>query len=196
MLCLPYEIRVPIVWYEWLYEVSNLWNVYSIERKRDTNVKKRWSNQYFNRELKTKGVKLKAVIAHWYYRVSLNKDGKAKHFVVHRIVACSFKWIWLDFKWRDHVVCHIDDNKLNNSVHNLYIWTQKQNLADAKRNWIKVWWSRSIAWIERRSKITMDKANEIRSKYTNNDNLIEVWKIYWVSKDTISKILRNKIWKV
>lgn len=196
MLCLPYEIRVPIVWYEWLYEVSNLWNVYSIERKRDTNVKKRWSNQYFNRELKTKAIKLKTVIVNWYYRVTLSKDGIYKHSMVHRIVACSFKWIWLDFKWRDYVVCHIDDNRLNNSIQNLYIWTQKQNLEDAKRNWKKVWWSRSTIWIESRSKITMDKANEIRSKYTNKDNLIEVWKIYWVSKDTISRILRNKTWKV
>lgn len=198
------EIRKPVVGYEWYYEVSNKWNVRSIERSLSKIQKKRWW-WIFKYDYTVWWKILKQYHIWWYKRVSLTKDTVSKSYLLHRLVYCSFNLLPLEFKWFDKVICHINDISHDNRIENLYLWTQKQNIEDAKRNWKFRWWRIAWTWkwwkptiqaIESRSKVTMDKANEIRSKYTNNDNLIEIWKIYWVSNATISRILSNKIWKV
>ena len=58
-----------------------------------------------------------------YYVVSLSKNGKAKTFTVHQLVAKAFIPNPNGYKFIDH----IDTNKLNNSLNNLRWCTSKQN---------------------------------------------------------------------
>ena len=65
-------IRLPVVGYEGLYEVDSLGNVYSVKRTT------------------TKGGKLKPQLSKGYCRVALSKNGVAKRYFVHRLVAKAF----------------------------------------------------------------------------------------------------------
>lgn len=58
-----------------------------------------------------------------YYRVNLYKDGKCKSELVSRLVAMAFIQNPDGFL----VVGHMDDNKKNNCVSNLYWTTTKEN---------------------------------------------------------------------
>lgn len=198
------EVRKPVVGYEWYYEVSNLWNVRSIKRLLSKVQKKRWWWLFqYNYFVWGKNISQHNI---WgYKRVWLTKDTVRKSYLVHRLVYCSFNELTLDFKWFDKLVCHINDIWSDNKLNNLYLWTMKQNTQDCIRNWHFNWGAKKWQWlwrihkkssVELRSKVDMSIVNEIRSKYNNKNNLIEIWKIYWVSNATISRILSNKIWKV
>lgn len=58
-----------------------------------------------------------------YYQVTLIKDGKKKHYRVHRLVASAF--LENPFNYTD--VNHKDENKTNNHVDNLEWCTRKYN---------------------------------------------------------------------
>lgn len=65
-----------------------------------------------------------------YPRVDLYVDGKQKHFKVHKLV-----WI----TWRGAIptgsqINHYDDNKMNASLDNLYLGSQKENIQDCVKN--------------------------------------------------------------
>ena len=65
-----------------------------------------------------------------YPRVDICVDGKQKHFKVHRLV-----WItWIGNLKKDEQLNHKDDDKLNPSLDNLYIGTQKENIRDCINN--------------------------------------------------------------
>ena len=105
----------PIIGYEGLYEVSNFGNVRSLDR-----IVKRWKGY------STK--KGKIIIPFYeskkgYYQVTLIKDGKKKHYRVHRLVASAF--LENPFNYTD--VNHKDENKTNNHVDNLEWCTRKYN---------------------------------------------------------------------
>lgn len=84
------EIWKDIIWYEWLYQISNLGNV--------KNFKK-------NIFLK------KSINENWYFNIILRK----KHFLVHRLVALTF----LENPCCLPIVNHKDLNKQNNKLDNL-----------------------------------------------------------------------------
>lgn len=65
-----------------------------------------------------------------YHRVDLY----GKHCQVHRLVYQT----WVGNIPNDMQVNHLDDNKDNNSVDNLYVGTQKQNITDCMNNNHKV----------------------------------------------------------
>ena len=112
------EIWKPIFGYEGLYEVSNLGNVKSLERK----VK----NPYAAAGYKIVKEKLLALtFANQYLEVSLYKENKRKHFRVHQLVAFAF----LDHKpcGFEIVVNHLDFNKTNNRLDNLELVTNREN---------------------------------------------------------------------
>jgi hypothetical protein len=50
-----------------------------------------------------------------YYFVRLSKDGKAKNYTIHRLVANAF----IPNPDDEPIINHIDENKLNNKVDNL-----------------------------------------------------------------------------
>ena len=59
-----------------------------------------------------------------YYQVSLSKDGKAKPFRVHRLVAVAF----IPNPDNLPIINHKDENKLNNNADNLEWCTQQYNV--------------------------------------------------------------------
>jgi hypothetical protein len=109
------EIYKDVIWYEWLYQVSNLWNVKCL---------KAFWNKYWtlNKEIISKNTVL-------YWRRWLRKNWKIKRFLTSRLVAQAFHW--LDINDKTILVCHKDDNPANNRTDNLFLWTQKDNMQDA-----------------------------------------------------------------
>lgn len=101
--------------YEGLYEVSNLGNVRSLDR-----IVKRGQGYM---------IKEGRILAQFYeekkgyYQVALAKDGKAKKYRVHRLVALAF----LDNPSNYTDVNHKDEVKTNNNVDNLEWCTRKYN---------------------------------------------------------------------
>lgn len=101
------------------YEISNLGNVRTW-RKRGN----------FKNDISDSPKILKPWLSNGYQMVTLIERGKKKHFAIHRLVAISFIGEVPD----RHVVCHKDDNKLNNRLDNLYYGTYSQNGKDAVMN--------------------------------------------------------------
>ncbi len=60
-----------------------------------------------------------------YHRVDIHK----KHIKVHKMV-----WLAWNGSTNDLQINHIDDNKNNNHISNLYLGTQKQNIHDCFMN--------------------------------------------------------------
>ncbi len=110
------EIFKDIPDYKGLYQVSNLGNVKSLERR------VRCINGF--RTLKGRAL-IHTIGSKGYYRVGLSKNSKCKTRRVHQLVAESF----LNHKPVGYklVVNHIDFDKLNNKVENLEIVTQREN---------------------------------------------------------------------
>lgn len=101
-----------IPWYEWLYQVSNLWRVKSF---------KYWKEKLLKNILNI----------HWYYvRVNLYKDNKSKPYNVHRLVATVFN--------DDNSVKLLKHQRVKWSDHG---HSKKVNQYDLQWNFIKEWWS-------------------------------------------------------
>lgn len=98
------EIWKDIRWYEWLYKVSNLWNIFST-----------WKN----RLLKT------PIDPYWYPRVCL----KGKVYKVHRLVAMAF----INNPHNKRTVNHKDGVKNNNKIDNLEWNTDWENQTHGYR---------------------------------------------------------------
>lgn len=105
------ELWKDIVGYEGYYQISNFGNVKSLDRVDGI------------------GRTIKGHLLKWkhnnrgYFTISLNKNGKARYFLVHRLVATMF------IKNPDNLpeVNHIDEDKSNNSVDNLEWCTSEYN---------------------------------------------------------------------
>jgi hypothetical protein len=104
------ELWKSIEGYEGLYEISDLGNVKILERKRP-------NGKLYKEKI------MRANARGNYAEVSLYKDGKATHHLVHRLVAEAF------IPNPDNLpqVNHRDENKKNNCVDNLEWCTAKYN---------------------------------------------------------------------
>lgn len=103
----------PIPNYEGIYSVTDSGDVLSAPRPT------------------TAGGKLKQHLdSHGYYTVSLCKNGKAKRFKVHRLVAEAFIGV------ATHGLCvdHIDNDRTNNNHTNLRYVTYRENAVFGKRS--------------------------------------------------------------
>lgn len=127
------EIWKDIIWYEWLYKISNLWRVKSLERKRYNNHNKTYS-VYKEKILKPRPT--------WrdrnYSAVMLYKNWVWSKKPIHRLVAQAF--LWLDIDNKKILSLHRNeelDNQwlLNNSVDNLWLWTYSDNTKDCVKKW-------------------------------------------------------------
>jgi hypothetical protein len=90
------------------YQISNLGNVKSLN---------------YNKSNKEKLLKIR-LLKSGYCRVYLCKNGKARDFYIHRLVAINF----LLKKDKDIQVNHIDGNKSNNNIKNLEWCSQSENM--------------------------------------------------------------------
>lgn len=113
------ELWKDILWYEWKYQVSNLWRVKSL----DYNQTKK--------EGILKPVPMSEKLP--YMRVRLAKNKKYETIYIHRLVAEWF--LWLDISNKKTFICHKDDNPRNNRLDNLFLWTAKENTRDMLNKW-------------------------------------------------------------
>lgn len=125
------EIRKDIIWYEWLYQVSNLGNVKSLDR---LITYKDWRKTlYYSKDVK------KHITYAWYLCVYLHMKWKQKWFRIHRLVASSF----LLNKENKEQVNHIDWNRMNNNLQNLERCTCSEN---HKHSFRELWRVSHFQW--------------------------------------------------
>lgn len=125
------EIYKDIKDYEGLYQISNLGNVKSLKGKKEKILKPYLS-----------GTKNKQYLA-----VKLYKNNKAKNYMMHKLVAIAF----LNHIPNGHkvVVDHLDNNKLNNTLSNLRLVTNRENLSKDKRGSSRY---TGVSWAHRNKK--------------------------------------------
>ena len=163
--------------YEGYYQVSSLGNVRSLDRI-DISGRSRKGKKH--PQFEEKG---------GYLVVSFCKDGKAKHYRVHRLVATAF----IENPLNLPEINHKDENKQNNRFDNLEWCTTGHNINYGSRN-AKV----SAALSGERShthKLTKEQVKEIqeaKGKVTRK----ELSSKYGVSVSQIGRILSHKEWKI
>lgn len=160
------EIWKDIPWYEWQYQVSNLWNVKSLDRY---NLKRfiKWIDK---KQLKDR---------YWYMVVSLNHRIK----LVHRLVAITF----IPNQNNLPQVNHIDWNKLNNNISNLEWCTCKDNIKHAISLWLFNKWNNQ----QKKQVVCFNiKWNQV---WIFN-SILEASIFTWVDKWSVSSICRWR-WK-
>ena len=115
------EVFREITGYEGFYQVSNLGNVRSVERT---------ANVRFGKRV-IKGCILKQKTnTYGYLFVSLSKENKVKHHLIHRLVAQAF------IPNPDNLpeINHKDENITNNNVNNLEWCNRSYNINYGTRN--------------------------------------------------------------
>lgn len=115
ILALPYECWRWVPSYEGLYQVSTRGRVRSVDRWVVHANSKRFIKGQILKPQRDKG---------GYLRVDLHRNGKGRHFQVHRLVAMA----WLDNPEGKPQVNHLDEDKTNADVFNLSYCTAKENL--------------------------------------------------------------------
>ena len=112
------ETWIEIVGYEGYYEVSNLGRIRSVDRVLE--------NTKNNRHVFIKGRILhQRAQKNGYLCVDLHKEGRAKTFRVHRLVASAF----VENPNGYDEVNHIDEDKRNNTASNLEWCTRSYNCS-------------------------------------------------------------------
>lgn len=165
------EVRKDVKGYEWKYFVSNLGNLKSKYQPLKTEL---------NRDGRHR---IKFYWPWWKY--------DKKTYQLHRLVYCTFNDFPLEYDWVN-LICHKDDNPNNNSLDNLFLWTQSDNMKDCSNKWRLV--VPILKWESNpNSKLTENQVKEIKK-------LLKDWvvksKIALQYKVSISTIWNIASWKI
>lgn len=169
------EIWKDIKNYEGLYQVSNLGNVRSLDRKV-------WNYTKKGRILKQTSNN------HSYFYVSLNKDGNIqKHCYIHRLVAEAF------IPNPDNLpqVNHIDFDKSNNKVNNLEWCTDienKQHYIKSKRRKIDLN-NREIKLENKTFEKIQKYKNIVLTDYKKGKTILEIADKHSLGRDFVSSLI-------
>lgn len=117
-----------------------------------------------------------------YKRVTLQINGKSKHYTIHRLVALTY----LINECDKPEVNHIDGNKLNNSLENLEWVTRSENTQKAYDN------KQQVAL--GKPKLNPELVKEIREN-KQNLNREQLARKYNVSCGCIQHIRKGRTWK-
>jgi len=178
------EVWKDIKNYEWLYQVSNLWNIKSLP-------KIKWF-------IFTKEKILNPLNINSYWRVVLVKNKIKNNYKVSRLVAQAF--LWLDIEDKKILVCHkyeiLNFNwLLNDSVENIFLWSSKENTEDmiTKKRSRTVW----IKWKDHIHSIKINQYNLSWEFIKTWDCLHEIQRELWIHFANVWKCckwLRKKAW--
>lgn len=174
------EIWKDIPGYEGLYRVSSIGNVQSVP---STTKNSRGGRK------RTGEVMRQAMMPNGYPSISLNKDGRAKSYRVHRLVALAFHPNPENKPCINHKNCNRSDNR----VENLEWCTWSENNSHAHKYGAQ---RKHYGQNHHNSKITQEIANEIRAKYIPNVySMSTLGKEYNLANGTIQAILENRTWQ-
>jgi len=128
------------------------------------------------------------IVRSGYKMVRLYRNGWAKDYLVHRIVA----EVYCNNPDNKRVVNHKDGNKLNNYFLNLEWNTDSENQLHAIRTGLK-----KIRYGSRHpnSKLSEQNIEDIKTLYKSNLTLKQIAKQFNVHLGTISKIINNQSWR-
>lgn len=167
------EIWKDIEWYEWLYQVSNLWNIKS-------------SNKYDNmwRFYKSRIMKLN-YNKRWYVLIHFCNNWKRKALYIHRLVAQTF----IKNPENKKEVNHINWIKTDNRVENLEWVTINENMKHRYR----VLWQKNntpAKWKFWKDNPSSKKVNQ----YDLQWNFIKTWDSIKQAADAIWTYSWNISW--
>lgn len=166
------EVWKDILWYEWMYQVSNLGKVRSLFRY---NRELKWNTDWF-----------------WYKFVVLYKNKIWKVYKIHRLVMFAFVW---ENKLQ---VNHKNWIKSDNRLENLEYCTASQNIKHA----FDVLWKKNNFQTNhpQKWKSCKNNHNSIKIKQFSKDwefikdwcSIMEVKRVLWISDANISKVCKWK----
>jgi len=163
----------PVPGFEDAYLISDNGDIKNIKRRKGT-----FQGRFKSHVISSEG----------YHKVGLCDGIKCKKFLVHRLVLLTFLGPPTNV---DMHAAHIDGNKDNNNIQNLYWATPQQNSDDKQRHGAMARGERIAC-----GKLTANSVVEIRkikstSTITNN----QLGKMFGVSGKTISRIINYLDWR-
>lgn len=174
------EIWKDIEGYEGYYQVSNFGNVKSLDRVIE--------HLRFGFCQRKGGLRRLSTDSDGYHRVGLYKDGKGKHFFVHRLVAQAF----IPNPESKPEVNHINAVKTDNNVSNLEWVTNIENITHA----IDAGTHNNRGERHGKSKLKESDVLEIRHRYSKgNVTKSELAIEYSVNRRIIYGIVKGLSWK-
>jgi hypothetical protein len=165
--------------FEDLYMVSNFGSVKSLE--------KMWATH--NKAIRTKPetIMKQSKDSNGYFQVCLSKGGKAKNYLVHRLVAKAF----IENPHNKGDVNHINCNKTDNRVENLEWATRSENIKHALDNNLVDSAKGSRHGMSLLKEQDVIEIRSLKDKYTKK----QLAEMYGVGRRSINEILNGKSWK-
>lgn len=167
------EIWKDVKWYKWLYQVSNLWNIASL------NYKWKWERKVLKKIINSRG----------YESVNLSYNWVVKINLVHRLVAQSF----IQNTKNKPQVNHINGDKTLNVVSNLEWCTAAEN---NKHAYEYLWKKSASLWkfwkdsFQHKEVYQFNKDGVFIKKW---DSIMDVQRELWIFQTNISKCCAWKL---